>query len=103
LDIGVNFRIGVVQETDRRVVQLAGGLSIAHVQELLTACGAGNALVLDLADLLSADTAGIDTLRQLQAQGATLIAVPAYIELKLESARRARPDEDVRPGPRLVK
>jgi len=99
----VNCWIGVVQETGRRVVRLVGRFSLAHVQELLTACGSGDALVLDLTDLLSADTAGIDALRQLQDQGATLVGVPGYIELKLESARGERSDAEVRQRPRLVK
>jgi hypothetical protein len=103
LEIAVDCWIGVVQDTDRRVVQVAGRLSIVHVQELLTACGSGGSLALDLADLLSADTAGIEVIQQLQEQGAALVAVPGYIQLKLEGPRRVVPDADSRPGPRRVK
>jgi hypothetical protein len=101
--MAVDCWIGVVEETDRRVVQVAGRLSIAHVQELLTACGSGGSLVLSLADLVAADAAGIDALQQLREQGATLVAVPGYIKLRLEPARPALPDADSRPGPRRVK
>jgi hypothetical protein len=75
--------IGVAQEADRRVVRLAGRLSAAQVPELLGACAIP--LVLDLSDLLSADSAGIEALQRLRGQGATLVNVPGYLQLKLDS------------------
>jgi hypothetical protein len=81
----VDCWIGVVQEVDRRVVRLAGQLSGAQVPELLEACAQSGRLDLDLSDLVSTDIAGIDALKRVRAAGATLIGVPGYIQLKLDS------------------
>ena len=82
--------IGVATEGDRRVVRVAGRLSVAHVSELLSACGEEQALEIDLTDLASADNAGIEALQRARTKGATLIGTPGYIKLKLDllSARR---------------
>ena len=77
--------IGVVTEADRRVVRLAGRLSVAQVPELLTACADGGRLEIDLTDLVSADTAGIEALQRVRRTGATLVGTPGYIQLKLDS------------------
>ena len=77
--------IGVVQETDRRVVRLAGRLSVAQVPELLEACAEAPPIELDLTDLVSADAAGIEALQRLRSQGATLVGAPGYLQLKLDS------------------
>ena len=80
--------IGVVQQADRRVVRLAGRLSIAQVPELLGACAgdsADAAVELDLTELVSADTAGIEALQRLRDQGATVMGAPRYLQLKLDS------------------
>jgi ABC-type transporter Mla MlaB component len=78
-------------------------LSVAHVQELLTACGESGILVLDLSDLVSADQAGIAALQQLRERGATLIAVPGYLRLKLEPSQGPSTDAHARPWPRRIK
>ena len=82
--------IGVATEGDRRIVRVAGRLSVAHVSELLTACGAALELELDLTDLASADGAGIEALQRARSKGATLVGTPGYIQLKMDllSARR---------------
>ena len=78
--------IGVVQETDRRIVRLAGRLGMAQVPELIRVCGAPPcALQLDLTDLVSADMAGVEALQRARAKGAILVGVPGYIQLKLDS------------------
>jgi hypothetical protein len=77
--------IGVLQETDRRVVRLAGSLSVAHVPELLGACADVLPLELDLTDLVSADMAGIEAIQRLRHKGATLIGAPGYLQLKIDS------------------
>lgn len=82
--------IGIVQEEDRRVVRLAGRLADAQVPELLIACGEPGPLQLDLSDLVSADPVGLDALQRVQARGATLVDVPGYIRLQLESPSRMR-------------
>lgn len=88
----------MVQEPDRFLVRLAGRLDEAHVPDLLRACADTTGSVqIDLADLVSADAVGIDALHRLRTTGVSLIGVPAYIELKLESAAR-----DLPLGPRPV-
>jgi hypothetical protein len=81
----VDCWIGVVQETDRRLVRLAGRLSVAQVPELLGACAEALPIQLDLTDLVSADAAGIEALQRLRRQGATLSGAAGYIQLKLDS------------------
>jgi hypothetical protein len=81
----VDCWIGVVQEANRRLVRLAGRLSIAQVPELLGACAEALPIDLDLTDLVSADAAGIEALQRLRSQGATLLGAPGYIQLKLDS------------------
>jgi ABC-type transporter Mla MlaB component len=82
----VDCWIGVVQQTDRRLVRLAGRLSVAQVPELLEAC-AETALPVEvnLADLMSADAAGIEALQRLRGQGARLVSAPGYLQLKLDT------------------
>ena len=77
--------IGVLQETDRRVVRLAGSLSVAHVPDLFGACADVLPLELDLTDLVSADMAGIEAIQRLRHKGATLIGAPGYLQLKIDS------------------
>jgi hypothetical protein len=81
----VDCWIGVVQETDRRLVRLAGQLSSAQVPELLEACAEVLPIELDLTDLVSADAPGIEALQRLRARGASLVGAPGYIQLKLDS------------------
>jgi hypothetical protein len=82
--------IGVVDESDRRIVRLAGRLGEAQVPELLMACIEADRLVIDLSDLLSADVAGLEALQRVQARGATLVGVPGYIQLQLAPPSRIR-------------
>ena len=77
--------IGVATEGDRRIVRVAGRLSVAHVAELLTACAGGDVLEIDLTDLVSADVAGIEALQRVRSKGATLVGTPGYIRLKIDS------------------
>ena len=82
--------IGVATDGERRVVRVAGRLSVAHVSELLSACGEEHAIQIDLTDLASADNAGIEALQRARNKGATLVGTPGYIQLKLDllSGRR---------------
>jgi ABC-type transporter Mla MlaB component len=82
--------IGVVDESDRRIVRLAGRLGEAQVPELLMACSEAARLELDLSDLLSADVAGLEALQRVQARGATFVGVPGYIQLQLGAPSRIR-------------
>jgi hypothetical protein len=83
--------IGVFQQTDRRVVRLAGRLSFAQVPELLTACAGDAPLEIDLTELVSADVAGIEALQRLREQGSRVIGAPGYLQLKLDSPRAHPP------------
>ena len=77
--------IGVLQQTNRRVVRLAGRLSVAQVPELLGACAGEVPLEIDLTELVSADMAGIGVLQRLRDQGASVVGAPQYLQLKLDS------------------
>ena len=77
--------IGVAQESDRRIIRLAGRLAFAQVPDLMRSCDGAVDLQIDLTDLVSADVAGIDALQRLRGRGATLVGVPGYIQLKLDS------------------
>jgi hypothetical protein len=81
----VDCWIGVVQEVDRRLVRLAGRLSVTQVPELLTVCAEILPIEIDLSDLVSADPAGIEALQRLRTRGATLVNAPGYLQLKLDS------------------
>lgn len=88
----VDCWIGTSQETDRRIVRVAGCLSAAQVPALLEACAEDSgALHVDLTDLVSVDVAGVDALQRLQAGGAALIGVPGFIQMKLQSSRPSLP------------
>jgi hypothetical protein len=81
----VDCWIGVVQQPNRRLVRLAGRLSVAQVPELLEACAESRPIELDLAELVSADDAGIEALQRLRRDGAMLVSAPGYLQLKLDS------------------
>jgi hypothetical protein len=82
----VDCWIGVGQSGTRRVVRLAGRLTSAHVPELLKACNGSHELDLDLSELLSADVAGLDAIRRIHHNGASLIRPSGYIQFQLDSA-----------------
>jgi ABC-type transporter Mla MlaB component len=67
------------------VVRVAGRLGVAHVPELLSACDGTGALEINLTDLSSADSAGIEALQRVQRRGATLVGTPGYIRLKIDA------------------
>ena len=77
--------IGVGQSGTRRVVRIAGRLTSTHVPELLKACNGSRELELDLSELISADVAGIDAIRRIHSNGASLIRASGYIQFQLDS------------------
>jgi len=87
----VDCWIGISKDEDRRVIRLAGRLSSAQVPLLLTACGEGGPLEINLADLINADAAGIEALQRIRAAGVRLVAAPGYIQLKLDSPSQPAP------------
>jgi hypothetical protein len=89
----VDCRIEIADLADRRLIRLAGRLTAAQVHELLVASrGAPGVVHLDLRELVSLDAVGLEVLSGLQRDGARLLQVPAYIQLKLDnlSAKRRR-------------
>jgi anti-anti-sigma regulatory factor len=78
--------IRVSQKIDRRTVYLAGRLTIAQESEFLEACACSTSLALDLTDLMSADDVGIGMLQRVVQEGATLVGVAPYIQLKMASS-----------------
>ena len=80
--------IGVTEESSRRVVRLAGRLTVAQVPDLMTACADAGELQIDLTDLVSADAFGIEALQNLRDRDAKFVGVNGYIQLKLDTNRR---------------
>jgi len=80
----------IVDQTDHRLIRLAGRLADAQVPELLAAHAGAGVVTLDLSELVSVDSVGLEALERLRREGAELREVPAYIQLKLDSlAKRA--------------
>jgi anti-anti-sigma regulatory factor len=76
----VPCRIQVLQDADRRTVSVAGRLEQVHVPDLICACTTiVGPVVLDLSDLLSADSIALDALHRLRAEGVELIGLPQYL------------------------
>ncbi len=74
----------IVDQSDHRLIRLAGRLTGAQVHELLEASH-DHAVRLNLGELVSVDAIGLEVLHGLQRSGATFLEVPAYIQLKLDS------------------
>jgi hypothetical protein len=94
----VDCWIGVTEESNQRVVRLAGRLTVAQVPDLMTACADAGDLQIDLTDLVSADMFGIEALQNLRDRGATLVGVNGYIQVKLDSRLRPAPPTKARNG-----
>jgi hypothetical protein len=77
-------------EPTRRVVRIAGRLASAQVPDLMRVCAVNDRrqLVIDLTDLLNADATGVEALRRLQREGATIVKVSQYMRLKMDAAAR---------------
>jgi hypothetical protein len=93
----VDCWIGVGTGIDRRVVSLAGRLSVAHVPELLEGCGDAGVLELDLSNLVSVDVPALETLQRLRSAGANLVGAPGYIQLKLDSPTATDTSPSIKP------
>jgi anti-anti-sigma regulatory factor len=84
----VQFKAEVAVHEAFRIVRLVGRLQAEHVPDLMTACAEFRTLVrLDLADLVSMDPSGLETLVLMQQRGARLEGASPYVSLQLESAR----------------
>jgi ABC-type transporter Mla MlaB component len=88
----VDCWIGVVEGSDRPIVRLAGRLSVAQVSELLRLWADVAPVELDLTDLVSADSGGIEALRRIRDAGTSLVGAPGYIRLRIDSQEDAQVD-----------
>ena len=97
----MDCRIQVFQEGDLRIVRVAGRLENAQVPDFLAACyEADCAVQVDLTDVVSVDPIAVEALRRVRDAGARLVAVPRYIQLKLDTLASRSPgtSERVRDG-----
>jgi hypothetical protein len=80
----VNCRVDVSREPGRAVVRIYGRLSKPAVPELERVCReARGVLVLDVTHLMSADDAGVATLKRLMSNGVPCTGVSPYLALLL--------------------
>jgi hypothetical protein len=85
--------ISVAQANDPRVVRVAGRLTEAQVPDLLRVCAANAGRVqIDLGELVSADSVGLETLHRLRTSGARIVDAPRFIELTLDTMSRELDD-----------
>ncbi|SRR6266436_2667566 len=80
----VTLYIACDSDPGTRVIRLEGWLEGDTVAELERVINGGSGpLRLDLTELRSADTEGVDALRALRAAGASIVGAPPYIRLLL--------------------
>jgi ABC-type transporter Mla MlaB component len=81
----MTVRINKAGENSKSIVTVAGRLDRPVVRELLKACHSiDGEFVLDLAGLLSADSAGIEAIHSLVRGGAKLRGASPFIRLLLD-------------------
>ncbi len=82
----VTLYIACDSDSGTRVLRIEGWLEGEAVAELERVINGGSGpLRLDLTELRSADTAGLDALRALSAAGASIVGASPYIRLLLEA------------------
>ena len=80
-----------MDDANRRLVRVAGDLSVAQVPDLLEACADSLPVQLNLTDVVSVDVVAIEALQQLRSKGALLIGARRYLQLKLGLVNAAAP------------
>jgi hypothetical protein len=78
-------RIDVNHQAGTYVVRVAGRLTDVQVPDLLRVCGTLAPLQLDLAQLDSANSVGIEALQRLQKAGAQIVGASHFIQLLLDA------------------
>jgi hypothetical protein len=78
-------RIDVTHQAGTYVVRVAGRLTDVQVPDLLRVCGKLTPLQLDLAQLDSANSVGIEALQRLQKSGAQIVGATHFIQLLLDN------------------
>ena len=74
-------------------------LSVAQVSELLRIWADVSPVELDLTDLVSADSGGIEALRRIRDAGTSLVGAPGYIRLRVDSVETSPPPTPADPHP----
>lgn len=83
--LGMNIRVERFSEEERTVLKIDGRLLSVDVPELdKETRSVEGPLTLDLSELMSADNAGIERLRELQAEGAELRGTSRYVQMLLD-------------------
>lgn len=86
------IRIDINSEGPKVIVYLAGRLYINEAKQLRESCGSiKEDFVLDLSKLLFADDAGIDVIRSISEQGATIRGASQFIQLLINKS--AHPED----------
>jgi hypothetical protein len=88
----VTLRMALGEEPGVQVIRLAGwleGEAVAELERVVSGCA--EPLRIDLAELRSADPAGLTVLRALRARGARLVGASPYIRLLLGTAPSGPP------------
>jgi anti-anti-sigma regulatory factor len=84
----VDLRLTVTQEDGVAVIHVDGRLAAANLDDLEPMVAAiGGGVIIDLSNLISADDAGVATLRSLAGRGARLVGVTPYVALLLDDQR----------------
>ena len=82
----MTIRITVICEAHQNVLRVDGQLSVEDVDELTRECRSSQApTVLELSNLMSADSAGVKCLRELMSLGAETRGASPYIDLLLKN------------------
>ena len=90
----MQFKAELKDHGDHRVVRLSGALKGEMSSELTRLLeGILPPVQLDLAELVSADGAGLTTLASLEARGAELVGASPYVSLQLHRAGAQGPHE----------
>jgi hypothetical protein len=83
-------RIDVTHQAGLYVVRVAGRLTDEQVPDLLRVCDTLEPLQIDLAQLDSANTVGIEALQRLQKRGAQIVGATHFIQLLLDAGHSVR-------------
>jgi anti-anti-sigma regulatory factor len=85
----MELRIDITSEGAVNVIHVTGRLCKATVTRLIKTCDEiKGSFVLELSDLRSADTAGIDVIRTLGEKGAEIRGAIPFIQLLLDDLNR---------------
>jgi hypothetical protein len=78
-------RIDVSYQAGTYIVRVAGRLTDVQVPDLLRVCATREPLQLDLTQLDSANSVGIEALQRLQKAGAQIVGATHFIQLLLDA------------------